>query len=280
VRLWGLPAATTLYRRDVAAGRWYAAGAVDEAVLSLDLAERQGWQVGDLAEIEVGGRVRRFQIVGVVRDEAIFGLGDAPIGKVFLPLPVAQQMEGQRGWVDFFALGLDRHDRAGVDAAMAAIEHKYRSLRPVTEPLYLGYDQARAGTRVVGGLLGAMVVIVGAVGLVGILNTQTLNVLERRREIGVLRALGGLRGHLVRFFLVEGIALGGLGFLVGAAAGWAVARLLVGIIGAALITLQFVVPAGDVLLGLLLALALSSVGGIVPALGAAGLRTVEVLRYE
>lgn len=280
VRLWGLPAETTLYRRDVVAGRWYAPGAGDEAVLSLDLAERQGWRVGDLAEIEVGGQVRRFQLVGIVRDEAIFGLGDAPIGKVFLPLPLVQQLEGWRGWVDFFAVGLEQHDRASVDAAMAAVERKYRALRPVTEPLYIGYEQARAGTRVVEGLLGAMVVIVGAVGLVGILNTQTLNVLERRREIGVLRAVGALRGHLVRFFLVEGVALGSLGFLVGAAAGWAVARLLVGIIGAALITLQFVVPAGDVLGGLLLALVLSSIGGILPALGAARLRTVEVLRYE
>jgi putative ABC transport system permease protein len=280
VRLWGLPAETTLYRHDIVAGRWYAPGTGDEAVLSLDLAERQGWRVGDLAEIEVGGHVRHFRLVGIVRDEAIFGLGDAPIGKVFLPLPIAQQMEGQRGWVDFFAVGLDRHDRPGVDTIMAAVEHKYRSLRPVTEPLYLGYDQARAGTRVVGGLLGAMVVIVGTVGLVGILNTQTLNVLERRREIGVLRALGALRGHLVRFFVVEGVTLGGLGFLLGAVTGWAVARLLVGIIGEALITLQFVVPLSDVLLGLLLALLLSSVGGIVPALGAARLRTVEVLRYE
>jgi len=68
--------------------------------------------------------------------------------------------------------------------------------------------------------------------------------------------------------------------LVGAVAGWAVARLLVGIIGETLITLQFVVPASDVLLGLLLALVLSTIGGIAPALGAARLRTVEVLRYE
>jgi putative ABC transport system permease protein len=280
VRLWGLPAETTLYRRDVVAGRWYAPGTGDEAVLSLDLAERQGWQVGDLADVEIGGRVRRFGIVGIVRDEAIFGLGDAPIGKVFLPVSIVQQMQGQSGWVDFFALGLDRHDRAGIDAIMADVESKYRVLRPVTEPMYVGYDQARAGTRVVSGLLGAMVAIVGTIGLVGILNTQTLNVLERRREIGVLRALGALRGHLVRFFVAEGLALGTLGFLLGAVVGWGIARLLVGIISAALITLHFTVPPADVLLSLGFALALSTVAGTIPALAAARLRTVEVLRYE
>jgi putative ABC transport system permease protein len=125
-----------------------------------------------------------------------------------------------------------------------------------------------------------MVAIVASVGTVGILNTQALNVLERRREIGVLRSLGALRGHLVRFFLVEGLALGGLGFLVGVPAGWALARLLVGIISAALITLQFVVPPMDVALSLIFSLLLSTVAGLIPALVAARLRVSEVLRYE
>ncbi len=280
MRLWGLPAQTALYRRDLVAGRWYEPGEYDAAVLSLDLAERQDRGVGEAAEIEIGGRMREFGIVGIVRDEAIFGLGDAPIGKVFIPLEVVQQMMGQRGSVSFFSLELSRHDRASVDTIIAEVERKYRSLRPVTEPLYVGYDQARDGTRVVAGLLYAMAAIVGAVGVTGVLNTQTLNVLERRREIGVLRVVGALRGHLLRFFLVEGLVLGGLGFLVGVPAGWGVAQVLVGIISAALITLKFTVVPLDLLLGLLVALFLSAFGSLLPALAAAQLRAVEVLRYE
>jgi putative ABC transport system permease protein len=279
-RLWGLPAGTALYRHDLVAGRWLTPGEHDGAVLSLDLAQRQGRQVGDVAEIEIGGQMRRFAIVGIVRDEAIFGLGDAPIGKVFAPIEVVQQMEGSVGRVDFFALRLARHDRNGVDTIMAEVERKYRSLRPVVEPIYVGYDQAQEGTRVVSGLLHAMAAVVAVVGMAGILNTQTLNVLERRREIGVLRALGAVRGHLVRFFVVEGLALGGLGYLLGVVAGWAVARLLVGIISAALVTLRFTVLATDVALGLILAILLSVIGGVLPALAAARLRTVEVLRYD
>jgi len=280
VRLWALPAETTLYRREMVAGRWYAPGEYDLLVLSLDLAERQGHQVGDMVEVEIAGRVRRFGVAGIVRDEAIFGLGDAPIGKVFVPLGTVQQMAGMQDRVGMFALGLSRHDRDGVDAILAEVEHKFRSLRPGTEPGYVGSDQAQQGTRIVAALLYAMVAVVTMVGGVGIANTQALNVLERRREIGVLRSLGALRGHLLQHFLAEGLFLGGLGFLLGVPAGWAVARLLIGIISAALITLHFTVPLLDVLLSLLFALFLSVAAGLLPALVAARLRVGEVLRYE
>lgn len=280
VRLWGLPAETTLYRRDIAAGRWYSPGEYQAVVLSLDLAERQGHRVGDLVEVEIAGRLRQFLVVGIVRDEAIFGLGDAPIGKVFAPINVVLQMSGRQDQVGNFALGLEQHDPDGVDAILGQVERKFRALRPGTEPAYAGYEQAADGTRIVAGLLYAVVVIVAVVGTVGILNTQALNVLERRREIGVLRSLGGLRGHLLRFFLTEGLALGSLGFLVGLPAGWALARLLIGIISAALITLRFTVPPADIGLGLGFALLLSILAGLFPALAAARLRVAEVLRYD
>lgn len=280
VRLWGLPAETTQYRHNLVAGRWYREGEPDAAVISLDLARQQGWQVGDVAEIEVGWKPRRFAIVGIVRDEAIYGLGDSPTGKVFLPLSIVQQMFGIRGRVSFFALRLERHDRAGINSILAEVERKYRSLEPIVEPLYVGYDQAQEGIRAVRALLGAMTATVGAVGLVGILNTQTLNIIERRREIGVLRAVGTRRGHLLRFFVVEGVALGLVGFLLAVPAGWSVAHLLIAIISDALFALRFTVPTSDVLLSLLFALALSVIGGVVPALAAARLRTAEILRYE
>jgi len=280
VRLWGLPPQTTLYRHDLVAGRWLLPGEEQAAVLSLDLARRQGYAVGDGIEVEIGGQVHRFGIVGIVRDEAIFGLGDAPLGKVFLPLEVVQRIYRQWDWVSFFALGVERDDRGSLDAVLAEIEHRFRPLHPTTEAMYVGYDQAREGTRIVGGLLYAMVAIVGGVGLVGILNTQTLNVLERRREIGVLRALGAQWTHLWRLFLLEGALLGTAGFFLGLPAGWALAQGLMGIISVALITLRFTLLPADVAGSLFFALLLSILGGALPALAAARLRPVEVLRYE
>ncbi|MGB9723069.1 MAG: ABC transporter permease [Chloroflexia bacterium] len=280
VRLWGLPARTALYRYDLVAGRWYLPDEAQAAVLSLDLAQRQGYKVGDGVNLEIAGEEFRFGVVGIVRDEAIFGLGDAPLGKVFLPLEVVQRIYGQWWGVSFFALEVEHNDREDLNAVLAEIERKFRTLHPTTEAMYVGYDQAREGTRIVGGLLNAMVAIVSGVGVVGILNTQTLNVLERRREIGVLRALGARWTHLWRFFLLEGAVLGMLGLALGVPAGWALAQGLVSIISAALITLRFTFLPVDVIWSLFFALLLSSLGGLLPALAAAQLRPVEVLRYE
>ncbi len=280
VRLWGLPPQTTLYRHDLVAGRWFLPGEEGSTVLSLDLAQRHGYEVGDLVEFEIGREVLRFGVVGIVRDEAIFGLGDAPMGKVFLPLKVVQRIYGMWDLVSFFALKMERNDRDYLHGVLAGIERKFRTLHPTTEAMYVGYDQAREGTRIVGGLLSAMVAIIGGVGMVGILNTQTLNVLERRREIGVLRALGARWTHLWRFFLLEGVILGALGFFLGLPAGWALAHGLVGIISAALITLRFTLLPIDVMWSLFFALLLSTLAGLLPALAAARLRPVEVLRYE
>ncbi len=280
VRLWGLPPQTTLYRYDLVAGRWYLPDEHHAAVLSLDLAQRQGYRVGDVVELEIGGQLLRFGVVGIVRDEAIFGLGDAPLGKVFLPLKVVQRIYGMGDWVSFFALKTERDDRDVLNGVLAEIEHKFRLLHPTTEAMYTGYDQAREGTRIVGGLLNAMVAIVSGVGLVGILNTQTLNVLERRREIGVLRVLGAQWTHLWRFFLLEGALLGTLGFFLGLPAGWALAQGLVDIISTALITLHFTLLPADVAWSLFFALLLSTLAGLLPALAAAQLCPAEVLRYE
>ncbi len=279
VRLWGVPAESTLYRHDLVAGRWYDPGEYDSLVLSLDLAQRQGHRVGAVIEIEVWGRPRRMKVVGIVRDEAIFGLGDAPLGKVFAPLKTVQQLGGVGEWSNLYALGLARSDPAGVDQILDALERRFRRFMPAMEPMYAGRRDAEAGTRIITGLLYAMTVIVSAVGTVGITNTQVLNVVERRREVGVLRALGVLRPQLLRLFLLEGVTLGGLGFFLGVPLGWAVARGLTHLIGTTLISLRFTILPGDILLSLLLALLLSAVAGLLPALAAARLSVAEVLRY-
>ena len=75
-------------------------------------------------------------------------------------------------------------------------------------------------TRILSLLLYAMVIIVAVIGGIGIANTLTLNVLERRREIGVMRAIGAGNSHLVQAFLTEALFLGGGGYLLGLALGY------------------------------------------------------------
>ena len=119
-----------------------------------------------------------------------------------------------------------------------------------------------------------------AIGGIGIANTLTLNVLERRREIGVMRAIGAGDTHLVQAFMTEAVALGGGGFVLGALLGYPLTWLFVTLLSSVLFPMQVSFPPENVILAAGFTLLLTLVASIGPALGAARLRVREALRYE
>ncbi|MGC8873131.1 MAG: ABC transporter permease [Chloroflexia bacterium] len=280
VRLWGLPPQTALYRYELAGGRWLLPGETDGAVVSLDLAQRQKLHIGSTLDVEVAGRLRPVHLVGIVRDEAIFGLGDAPMGKVFLALGTVQQMARLGDHVGVFAVRCSDPSPGGVERVLKGIERKFRSLGPGTEPARTGVEQARDATRIVRGLLYATVALVSLTGAVGIANIQWLTVWERLREIGVLRSLGAQRRHLLVMLATEGALCGAVAAALAVPWGIAGGSVLGSIIGAALIHLPLVVRAADLAWAGLFAIGLSILAAVVPAWGASRWPVYEVLRYE
>jgi len=125
-----------------------------------------------------------------------------------------------------------------------------------------------------------MVTIVALISAVGVMNTLTLSVLERRREIGVLRAVGANDTSLVQVFLTEGLSLGLAGWVLGTVIGYPAGRFFVAQMGRLLFQLKFVFTPRLVLTGFLFAILLVALASLGPALGAARLPVAETLRYE
>lgn len=119
------------------------------------------------------------------------------------------------------------------------------------------------------------------VGSLGIINTLTMSVIERTREIGMLRAIGTTRGQIVRMVLAEAGLMGGIGGLLGIGTGAILARILfIGMTTMSGYQLTFVLPPESISISLVMALIVSQIAAILPAIRAAQIRILEAVQYE
>lgn len=278
-RLWGIPAGSTLYNQAMAEGRWFREDEPDAVVVSTELADDQRIGLGDRVEIQVQGLTRPFRAVGIAIDNTIF-LGSTLTGKAFLPRSTLAGMLRQQGHASLFALGLASREPGIADAILADVELKFRRWRPLVQPVYAEIEAAREASRLLILALAVMLVLIALVGSMGILNTLTLNVLERRREIAVMRAIGATDAALVLAFVMEALALGGAGWFLGLVIGYPSGRLLTRQLGRVLFSLPFVFSPQAALGSLAFTFTLALVSSIAPALGAAHTRAAASLRYE
>ena len=133
------------------------------------------------------------------------------------------------------------------------------------------------------GIFGSLALTVASL---GIINTLAMAILERRREIGVLKALGAADRDVQRLFFAEAGAMGLVGGIAGVFLGWLIGKTLTFGLNVYLARQQL--PAIDlssvtwwmVILAIAISVLVSLAAGIYPASRAARLDPVEALRYE
>jgi putative ABC transport system permease protein len=128
-------------------------------------------------------------------------------------------------------------------------------------------------------IMSLLTAFVGSIGLTG---TMGMNVLERTREIGVMRSIGAVDKEIMRTVIVEGMVIGGISWVLGALLSFPITYLLSFIISSAIFQTQIAVhfTFSGFIIWLLVVLVLSVVASILPANNAARLTIREVLAYE
>ena len=133
------------------------------------------------------------------------------------------------------------------------------------------------------GVIGLIALVTAALGIV---NTMVMSIIERRREIGVIKALGADERHIRRVFIVESGTIGALGSVVGLLVGWGGTRLIA---FAAHLYMErqhlppfdpFALPVWLILLTLTFGIGVATLAGLYPAARAARVDPVEALRGE
>jgi putative ABC transport system permease protein len=136
--------------------------------------------------------------------------------------------------------------------------------------------------RIVLYLLLMMAVLAAVVGGIGMMSTMSINVVERRREIGVMRATGAGSVAIVAIFVAEGVFVGLLSWLFAVPISVPSARLFSDVVGETLLYLpfDFTYPVSGVALWLLIVVGLSALASLWPALHATRVSVWESLAYE
>ncbi len=239
----GLPAGSTLYRPLIVAGRWFEPSddRQQRLVINAETAELNGIQVGDSVNAKLMRQAgSAWQVIGLYRSFA--GSGYA-VEAVYAPLS-ATQPDSLNGHKHAFALlSADIHslaeEKTYVDALKTAFGQQHIKLDFYTtlaklEQRRFAENQFRPMTRMLLGLA----VMIAAVGGIGLSGTLAIGVLQRTREIGVLRAIGASSSAIFKLFMLEGLFHGCLAWLISIPLAFAVAEPLAKQLGTTMLGIE------------------------------------------
>lgn len=245
----------------------------DAVFISNVVADRYQLDQGDTLYLLTRRGEKGFYIAGIVMDFTGQGL------VIYSTYLVLQRWFGETG-ADRFTIKTAQGSSVAVVAE--EIEERYQKRRNIsvqtTEEFKDNILNLMDRSFRLFDVLNLIGVIIGAL---GVINTLTMNVMERQREIGGLRSLGMTRRQVLRMVLAEAQALGIMGGIYGLGFGYAIAHVL--ILGTNLMIgydLVFLFTAQPYIIGALIALVIVQMAAIYPARRAAHINIVEAIKHE
>jgi putative ABC transport system permease protein len=269
--------------------------------LILRYAERQSLaaqasdSAGNSGGFSVVPKEKHFVIIGVVETEPASGFGGFGSGRLLIPLPIAEtlraaQVNDLRDILRDSSSDKPTYSsltvRVKSPSLVEATETKLKDLGFSAFSLLDASKSLRIFFSVFDLLLGIFGSLALAVATLGIINTLVMAILERRREIGVLKALGAADRDVKQLFFVEAGVMGLFGGVFGTLLGWLIGRSLT--LGTNIYLHRQNLPGVDIssvpwwliLGGIGFAVLVSLAAGLYPASRAARLDPVQALRYE
>ena len=227
------------------------------------------------AKVKIGGST--WTVIGVLESKGTNGFQDQDDTAIAPVTAVQDSLASRSG--GYNQITVQAKSRGASDAASAEVTSTLLSTHKVTTADFQVLNQAdlldasEASNQVFTVLLGAVAAISLLVGGIGVMNIMLVTVTERTREIGIRKAIGARKRHILSQFLVESVLLSMLGGVIG---------VFVGIAGShfRIVGVAPVVQLYSVVLAFSVAVLVGLFFGIYPANRAASLRPIEALRYE
>ncbi len=280
INMFGPPADSQLIEPILVSGRWIQPDDVRKLVISEGtLAYFPDLVPGDTVNLKIEGREEVWEVVG------IFKFVDREGVLAYAPYEHVSRMNHLANRSYSFRLVTDRHDRPYQDAKAEQLDKYLRDLGfkvRVAEAGRASLDTAVESLDILVVFLLIMAILTALVGSMGLAGTMGMNVLERTREIGIMRAIGADDRAVMRTVIAEGVVIGMISFALAVVLSVPFTYLLSTIVSLAVFQspIDIVFTYQGYAIWLALVLALSAVASILPARNAARLTIREVLAYE
>src|SRR3990170_8034838 len=259
-------------------------------VIGEDLARKFGAIIGDTltmvnplgeeTSIGIVPKMKKFELVGIFDA----GMYDYNTGFVYISIPAAQKFFNMPGRVSGIEVRVDEVYRADKIAASIQSEAGFPYFTRNWIEMNKNFFSALKLEKIGMSLILVVIIIVASFNIIG---TLTMIVMEKSREIAILKSMGATRNSIMKIFMFSGVFIGVVGTVLGSLIGYGAVALIA---RSGLITLPkdvyqvshlpLSITGFDILFISLMALGISFAATIYPAWQAARQDPVEVLRYE
>jgi putative ABC transport system permease protein len=269
-----------LLRYRLAEGRWFSAGEEKAgervAVIERNLAQIAGLGVGDRITLTTAAGGSRFRIVGIATNQQEDGTA------LYVPLTTVRTLLGRPSGASAYWVRTETRDHALVDRTTSRLEDRLAALghETTSEIRYIAERNEVAANRSLTTTIALLGFVIVAMSIAGLANAITTNVLERTREIGILRCIGARARDVRRIFTAEGIALAIAGWLLGVPLGYVLNHVFVRLVWEVVeVRVPALFPPANLLIALAGTIGLALLVLFLPVRRAVRFRPGDALRY-